>query len=1083
MKIFNHSMNLWLALLMSFASFSMLLANENSFFFSTIDTSFACNDLVQISLDENCEIEINPDMILEGYDGDYSDFYIDVLDEVGFSVPLPITGEYIGDTLFLIANHIPSGQSCWGRATIEDNLAPNITCSDHTFDCFKSPSGFPLPVTSDNCDGSPSLLLISENIDDSDLCDVVTISRTYIAVDYSGNESEPCTQHITTSPPALPSFPIDTIWSCEVYNAHANVVDAEKLTGNLFSTGSGVPDVALGNYCPYNVVHNDLVFGNDCGVTFSILRTWTVINWCTDEIITVGKDGEDNTQLIKIIDTIPPKIVRPSFSVNANIGSALNEDCGSTDFLGPAGVIDNCHDVTVRILTGIGEAIYIGADGSLGGYIPEPGLPIGEHTIVYEATDECGNIDSLHVKVTVADMTAPNPICDELTNVSLGILGVALVPADVFDDGSFDNCCLAGFQVRRMTAICNPLDSIFGDSITLCCTDVGDTVQVVFRALDCSGNANDCMVLVEVEEKLPPVLESCPANEIIDCDFYVNHLELALSTGQDSVLDQFGLPVFKDNCGLVYLENAVNIDLDQCQQGFITRLWRVTDPGANATLTCAQSIKVEHHSNWVVEFPADQFIECGDTFPETGEPTIFFETCELIAVSYEDEVFTLVADACYKIARTWTVINWCAIEDVIENILIEDSEKDLNFDLNYDGSINDRTYQDGVNVANFSLQANQYGAQQDGVVAYQQIIKINDDKPPIVNCLPMLEICISDTSCTTEVELPIPDAFDCSTVLDFSATGDLGTGLGPFTAIPSGIYHMTYQVKDNCGNTGFCETNIEIRDCKKPTPLCKDGLIIELDEDSIIIVNPEIFDEGSYDNCPGDLSLSFSSNPSDTTLILDCGILGYRTIEIWVTDAAGNQDFCLTNVFVQDNMGVCTGDPLISGFVETALHEPVHGVSVSLNVDQKTTLTEGDGYFVFEAENDEDVSLSCAKGENPLNGVTTFDIVLISKHILGVLPLDEPYKIIAADVNQSNSVTTYDLVALRKIILQVSSNFPNDKAWRFVDGNFTFLSPENPFDAPFPEVLNFNDLNVDVLDADFIAIKLGDVNYSADPQQ
>jgi hypothetical protein len=36
------------------------------------------------------------------------------------------------------------------------------------------------------------------------------------------------------------------------------------------------------------------------------------------------------------------------------------------------------------------------------------------------------------------------------------------------------------------------------------------------------------------------------------------------------------------------------------------------------------------------------------------------------------------------------------------------------------------------------------------------------------------------------------------------------------------------------------------------------------------------------------------------------------------------------------------------------------------------------------------------KDDNPLNGVTTLDLALISKHILGIENLNSPYKIIAA---------------------------------------------------------------------------------------
>ena len=314
-----------------------------------------------------------------------------------------------------------------------------------------------------------------------------------------------------------------------------------------------------------------------------------------------------------------------------------------------------------------------------------------------------------HVTVTVADMTAPVAICDELTNVSLGIDGVTAVPAFTLDDGSYDNCCLDSFLVRRMNHQCNDLDTVFQDSVILCCDDVGDTVQVIFRAVDCAGNVNDCMVLIEVEEKLPPKLISCPQAQIIDCQFYQNFLELPLQEGQDSVLDQFGLPEFEDNCQLVYLENSFEINLNQCLSGTIRRNWRVTDPGANLEISCTQTIDVNHYSDWLVEFPEDIMVDCGEQIPPIGEPVIFYENCELIAIGHIDEIFTVVPDVCYKIVRTWTAINWCLIQGDVENTLIESSEFELGFDLNYDQVLHTRLFKDGLNANNFSQQSFQFG--------------------------------------------------------------------------------------------------------------------------------------------------------------------------------------------------------------------------------------------------------------------------------------------------------------------------------------------------------------------------------------
>jgi hypothetical protein len=117
------------------------------------------------------------------------------------------------------------------------------------------------------------------------------------------------------------------------------------------------------------------------------------------------------------------------------------------------------------------------------------------------------------------------------------------------------------------------------------------------------------------------------------------------------------------------------------------------------------------------------------------------------------------------------------------------------------------------------------------------------------------------------------------------------------------------------------------------------------------------------------------------------------------------------------------------------------------------------------------------KNVNPLNGVTTFDLVLITKHILGVQLLGSPYKIIAADANKSNTVTTFDLVVLRKLILFIDTEFQNNTSWRFVPKDYVFPDPLSPWG--FPECASVDmTTQSEAQGIDFIAIKVGDVNGS-----
>jgi hypothetical protein len=118
------------------------------------------------------------------------------------------------------------------------------------------------------------------------------------------------------------------------------------------------------------------------------------------------------------------------------------------------------------------------------------------------------------------------------------------------------------------------------------------------------------------------------------------------------------------------------------------------------------------------------------------------------------------------------------------------------------------------------------------------------------------------------------------------------------------------------------------------------------------------------------------------------------------------------------------------------------------------------------------------KDDNPLNGVTTYDLVLISRHILGIEPLGSPYKMIAADADSSNSITIFDIVELRKLILGIYGSLPNNTSWRFVPRSFVFTNPDNPFQDTIPEKIGFT-IPPPTNEVSFYGIKVGDVNGTA----
>lgn len=138
------------------------------------------------------------------------------------------------------------------------------------------------------------------------------------------------------------------------------------------------------------------------------------------------------------------------------------------------------------------------------------------------------------------------------------------------------------------------------------------------------------------------------------------------------------------------------------------------------------------------------------------------------------------------------------------------------------------------------------------------------------------------------------------------------------------------------------------------------------------------------------------------------------------------------------------------------------------------------GEFAFNnVPMNSDFLVDAEKNDNYLNGVSTLDLVMIQRHILAIEYLDTPYKIIAADINDSGSIDGIDLVELRKLILGIYSELPQNDSWRFVESDYQFVDPTNPF--PFSEYVTMNNVTSDINDANFIGVKIGDVNDSALP--
>jgi hypothetical protein len=805
--------------------------------------------------------------------------------------------------------------------------------------------------------------------------------------------------------------------------------------------------------------NNSMGLSDLCGAT----GAETVIFTATDEC------GLSSTTeaTFTIEDTTAPVITcitHPPFGTNATT-------CDSDVVIPEPSTSDACGTVSVS---------WTASNGTMGTGDASGTYPLGTTTVTYTATDECGNTSSCTEDIIVIDNVGPSLTCANAQCLILDENGELVVPATDFAVSAIDNCP-GPVSIQAMIV---GSGNAFGDNVSFDCNSKG-LLMVMVEATDSEGNATQCQVEVTIKDTSPPSLANLGGTNnvhlpdiTINCEFLIDTTDLSpfgsivFDAGdiEDIIIDgvvvgQDGL--FTDNCGdglFILSDTADDSGIDpQCGQGDLVRTVVVSDASGNTT-DCVQTITVIDEDPFTcdeVTFPADFTIEgceVGSTDPAvTGEPIFMIDKCSLVGTNFEDVVIDNPLSGCPYIERTWTVLDWCQ------------------FDPNDPGS--------------------------EGICIDVQILTyVNSIAPTIVSGGLDTLICANPNTCIGEVSLLLTANDDCTDSLDIAYNWSVdingagtsiisGTGNMLVANIEQGNHIVTWEVEDRCGNITTQVQQMEIADCKAPLLACKFGLATTLlpKNGGSVVIWANDFVKSVEDNCTDleDITISFSADPTDTNMAFNCDDLGQQTVEIWATDSNGNTTFCTTFINIQDNLEVCpdnsNGNLMIAGELLTEMGDPIALAEVIVEGDEmiETDMTDGVGVYSFEnLPVNDDYLVVPDKNDDHINGVSTIDLVLIQKHILGIDTLDSPYKLIAADANGSESISAVDLIEIRKLILGVIEEFPNNHSWRFVDEEFTFHDPTYPW--PFVEEVMNSDMSTNQMNVDFIGVKIGDVNNTVE---
>ncbi len=893
-----------------------------------------CNDLVLISLDEQCTAAVSPDMVLEG-GADDSTYTVQLFTSKGEPVGDTLTFSHLGDTVRAVVTHLPSGNSCWGRVVAVDGLAPLVHCEALSVPCV-------LP------DLSPEFLQKAAGLSAAyagvvEACGPYTLThtdavetfgcgqtqglaarvrRTWVATDAAGNVGS-CTQTIDVVRISLDSiaFPPDTALVCG--QALPNLAAGGVPT--VFFQQRRWPLLPALSACGLGIAYEDQPLPL-CGGSYALLRTWTAYDDCQP----LGSNNPArHVQTLRVEDKQGPQLSCPSDTVISTDPFAcsrlwhlpevlLSDACSGIASLSVRWSAAGVEQSQAGVLTTLGMPFV----GALGTWAAPVHLPAGEAiTFFYTATDSCGNAASCSFRVVVTDGSPPLVRCTQVTQVALGSSGEALVWAGTFDAGSEDPCAPVRFKARRAdTSDCQANDRFF-DRVRFCCADVGQSVPVILRVYDVAVDsgavslerfeqqANECLVEVQVVDKMRPVCTP-PAPVQVSCANF------------DPSLWAYGMAQFADNCCVASVEelppNYLAFDT-LCSRGTIVRTFRGTDCHGLST-TCTQRVVVSYEVGYAIKFPDDLLIgDCDSTSTYPPKPEVLGANCARVGISYEDRAHQAGKLACYWIERTWRLVDWCRYNPSLPLVEVPNPtpvENPLD-PLNFPGPVVGppgfqpapavvRVRPDDPAPTDFSV----FWSPSANGYLYRQIILIRDSVPPEFRGCPkgLVQVCDHTPNDPTLWNAPswkhplIPNSNDlCEVAVDLAATAQ--------DLCSKGNINIQYRLFLDLDGDGVQETVVSSNNPPPPgmvrfgnafTPDFAGGELRPFDQRPVPPEEKFRFTilRGGFVNISG--FLRWNTEKAPTQYVLPQLPHGLHRIEWTADDGCGNRSVCGYDVEIRD---------------------------------------------------------------------------------------------------------------------------------------------------------------------------------------
>ena len=500
-----------------------------------------------------------------------------------------------------------NSSTCSFSVTVEDTIAPTVTCKDATLnlDASGTVTVTPLDVLDSASDNSgidtmtvaPEVFVCS----DTETTQTVTLTVT----DFGGNSST-CTSMVTIEDNLAPTA------SCQDITVELDAAGQVSITPDMIDNGSS-DNCSIDTMwvTPENFVCSDV--GTPQTVTLTVQD---------------GSGNSDNcTATVTIEDNVSPDAVCQNITVELDAAGQVSItadmiDNGSSDACGidtmwldtydfdctnlgdntvtltvedvngntstcpatvtvedNAGPVLNCLDITVYLRPN-GQYVLRSSDiediALGGGTTNDNCTSVDDFTlevfprsfdcvhvntaveVTVSATDSHGNTSKCKANVTVLDTFSAEVTCVDTIDVYLDENGEArifpgYIEDEIIEEGS---CGAASSWLDKQ---------VFG------CEDLGANT-VTLTVADGSGNESSCTSTVNVHDTIVPVVEE------------IEDIEVVLDPGVCETEIDYPTPVYSDNCD-VTLEQTEGLGPDAMfPLGITTETWQITDASGNMAM-------------------------------------------------------------------------------------------------------------------------------------------------------------------------------------------------------------------------------------------------------------------------------------------------------------------------------------------------------------------------------------------------------------------------------------------------------------------------------------------------------------------